>query len=292
MTGQKKPLVSIVIPVYNGANYLREAIESALAQTYENIEVLVVNDGSNDGGATERIALSYGDQIRYFRKENGGVASALNRGIREMRGEYFSWLSHDDVYYPHKIEVQMNYVDTHTLQNVVLYGDYDVVDEKGNIVYSPRLPEVPPSRFRYFITTHSMVHGCTLLIPRACINRTGCFNEALKTTQDYDFWFRMASRFNFIHLSNTLLKSRSHEAQGTKTMSSVVVQECNDLMIRFFSELTPEEFKRGAGIPFLFLAKWKVAQTFKKRGFHEAYQFAMREIGMNLLTRKTKDISR
>ena len=81
------PKVSIVIPVYNGANYLSEAIDSALAQTYSNIEILVVNDGSNDEGATERIAKSYGEKIRYFAKENGGVSSALNLGIREMHGE-------------------------------------------------------------------------------------------------------------------------------------------------------------------------------------------------------------
>ena len=71
---------------------MREAIDSALAQTYERVEVIVVNDGSTDG--TEQIALSYGERIRYFRKENGGVSSALNLGIKEMKGEYFSWLSH------------------------------------------------------------------------------------------------------------------------------------------------------------------------------------------------------
>ena len=87
--------VSIIIPVFNGANYLREAIDSALKQTYENIEVLVINDGSDDNGKTEAIARSYGDKLRYFHKENGGVASALNLGIKEMAGEYFSWLSHD-----------------------------------------------------------------------------------------------------------------------------------------------------------------------------------------------------
>ena len=76
-----QPKVSIVIPVYNGANYLGEAIDSALEQTYENIEIIVVNDGSTDDGATREIALSYGDRIRYFEKENGGVSSALNLGI-------------------------------------------------------------------------------------------------------------------------------------------------------------------------------------------------------------------
>ena len=87
---------------------MREAIDSALAQTYRNIEIIVVNDGSNDNGETERIALSYGDKIRYFHKENGGVSSALNLGIQNMQGEYFSWLSHDDKYSPKKIENQVN----------------------------------------------------------------------------------------------------------------------------------------------------------------------------------------
>ena len=75
------PLVSIVIPVYKGATYMRIAIDSALAQTYLNTEVIVVNDGSPDDGETEKIALSYGDKIRYFTKPNGGCASALNFGI-------------------------------------------------------------------------------------------------------------------------------------------------------------------------------------------------------------------
>ena len=77
------PKVSIVIPVYNGADLLSQAIDSALAQTYFPIEILVVNDGSGDGGATERIALSYGEKVRYFSKANGGVASALNFAIQE-----------------------------------------------------------------------------------------------------------------------------------------------------------------------------------------------------------------
>ena len=82
------PKVSIVIPVFNGSNYLKEAIDSALAQTYKNIEIIVVNDGSDDKGETEKIAKSYGSKIKYFKKENGGVATALNFGIKKMTGKY------------------------------------------------------------------------------------------------------------------------------------------------------------------------------------------------------------
>jgi len=80
------PKVSIIIPVYNGSNYLREAIDSALAQTYKNIEIIVINDGSSDEGRTEAIAKSYGDKIRYIYKKNGGVSTALNVGILAAEG--------------------------------------------------------------------------------------------------------------------------------------------------------------------------------------------------------------
>ena len=82
------PKISIIIPAYNASNYLEEAIDSALSQTYQNIEIIVVNDGSEDGGATERIALSYGDRIRYFFKKNGGSSSALNVGIANTFYQY------------------------------------------------------------------------------------------------------------------------------------------------------------------------------------------------------------
>ena len=125
------PKVSIVIPVYNGSNYLREAIDSALAQTYKNIEVIVINDGSNDNGKTDKICKSYGKRIRYFKKENGGVSSALNMGIEKMEGEYFSWLSHDDVYLPRKIETQIKFLASNQLQSekVILFANYELIDK-------------------------------------------------------------------------------------------------------------------------------------------------------------------
>ena len=123
------PLVSIVIPVYNGENYLKDAIDSALAQTYKNIEIIVVNDGSTDN--TEKIALSYGNKIRYFKQKNGGVSSALNKAIKHMKGEYFSWLSHDDMYYPCKVALQVEYLEHLNNKDVVLFADYRIIDEEG-----------------------------------------------------------------------------------------------------------------------------------------------------------------
>ena len=94
---------------------MREAIDSALTQTYTNTEIIVINDGSNDSGKTRKIVLSYGNKIKYFEKENGGVSTALNFGINNMAGDYFSWLSHDDLYLPNKIETEINYLINNNL---------------------------------------------------------------------------------------------------------------------------------------------------------------------------------
>src|SRR5262245_28831390 len=145
------PKVSIVIPVYNGADYLAHAIDSALAQTYPAIEVVVVNDGSSDGGATEAVARVYGDRIRYFAKPNGHVASALNFGIREMRGAFFSWLSHDDLYFPEKVEAQMALLEGAD-ERTIVYSDFEVLEVRSGVRTPVRLPHVEPKHFRSFIT--------------------------------------------------------------------------------------------------------------------------------------------
>ena len=121
------PLVSIVIPVYTGANYVAEAIDSALNQTYKNIEIIVVNDGSTDN--TEKIVKSYGDKVRYFCKENGGTSTALNVGIKNMKGEYFSWLSHDDMYYPKKIFYQIEELKKLENKDTIIMTDLDGINE-------------------------------------------------------------------------------------------------------------------------------------------------------------------
>ena len=132
---KKNPKVSIVIPVYNGSNYLKDAIDSALSQTYNNLEIIVVNDGSNDEGKTKAIAESYGNKIIYLEKENGGASSALNLARKKMTGDYFSWLSHDDMYYPNKISRQVE-----ELQN------YD----KKTILFSNLLTDFSGASVGYF----------------------------------------------------------------------------------------------------------------------------------------------
>ncbi|MCL5407142.1 MAG: glycosyltransferase [Patescibacteria group bacterium] len=208
-----KPIVSIIIPVYNGSNYLKEAIESALAQTYKNIEILVIDDGSTDGSKTAKIAQSYLPKIRYFRKTNGGVASALNLGIQKMQGEYFSWLSHDDVYLPNKISEQLKQIKKYP-PKTVLYSNFELINEKGkhlkNFKFKP-----PPAHFIYYLIDERFIHGCTVFVSKKALQKAGPFNEKLRNVQDYEMWFRlMKSDYVFRHVPRILVKARIHSSQG------------------------------------------------------------------------------
>lgn len=232
------PLVSILIPVYNGANYLVQAIESALCQTYQNKEIIVINDGSSDDGKTDSIAKSYGDKIRYVSKENGGVATALNAGIRVARGMYVSWLSHDDLYGCNKIERQISYVMNSEDNSAIIYSDYDAIDSFGKIVSSIRRSEdVSGDYFENIIISlfRSDIHGCSMLIPKACFEEVGYFDESLRTTQDYNLWFRFFHHgYKFRHIPESLICSRWHSEQGTHSMSELHVREVEELYIWAF----------------------------------------------------------
>lgn len=237
---QKK--VSIVIPVYNGSNYLKKAIESALFQTYKNIEIIVVNDGSNDNGETERIALSYGDKIRYFHKENGGVSSALNFGIKNMSGEFFSWLSHDDEYTETKIEKQME----------------KVIDEKTIVVCSEKQIDKdskPLSKERDYtkeiargilswkeeiikIIQEPLFSGCSLLIPRKAFEDVGLFDESLRYNQDFDMWLKVCfAEYSWLYINNVGVLSRVHNNQVTQTRRDLFFKDSIALGKRLIPQL-------------------------------------------------------
>ncbi|WP_224983482.1 glycosyltransferase [Geomonas agri] len=241
------PRISIVIPVYNGSDFLREAIDSALAQTYRNIEILVVNDGSRDDGKTEAIAVSYGDKIRYFPKQNGGVASALNHGIREMTGAYFSWLSHDDLYYPAKTEEQVRLLET-LGRETIIYSDFEYIDSKGNFLGIKKAGAAQSHGIKYSLVMEGSINGCTVMIPRQCFDKVGLFDESLRTTQDFDMWFRLAAQFPFCHQPLHLVKSRVHPNQGSLTIPGHQVEQddlyCNAISTFCDKDLPPGQ--RGA----------------------------------------------
>ena len=221
------PLVSIVIPVYNGADYMREAIDSALNQTYPNIEVLVINDGSRDDGKTDAIAREYGDRIRYIAKENGGVSTALNTGIREMKGEFFSWLSHDDVYAPEKVEIQMNDVlklqaEGEDVRRIMFYCCGSLMNAEGKLI-SEGDKMYAAGRYSGNDALDMIFHGkvpggCGFLIPREMFETVGMFREDMRYMQDVFMWERafIAGYTMYVNKAN-MVRTRIHNQQTSVT---------------------------------------------------------------------------
>jgi glycosyltransferase involved in cell wall biosynthesis len=238
-----KPRVSIIIPVYNGSNYLQDAIESAINQDYCNYEIIVVNDGSTDNGKTEEIAMNYSNFIRYYEKENGGVASALNYGISKMEGDYFSWLSHDDIYYPNKLSSQINALYELGDLKTPVYSNYQLWDMNSNNVKDTSfhtMYSIEQLTNSIFPIIQWLTLSCTPLIHKSLFNEVGLFDESLLTAQDYDMWFRLFRNRRTIFVKEPLLKARIHSESGTKTIPSFK-EELGKVLIESMQALSEHE---------------------------------------------------
>ncbi len=211
------PRVSIVIPVYNGANYLRDSIDSVLRQTCNSYELIVVNDGSTDGGATEGIAQSFGDRIRYFCKHNGGVSSALNLGIQQMRGEWFCWLSHDDLFSSNRVESDLEFVNNNRDVRV-LFCKTAEIDSSGQLLRELHYPIYKVTNPRDALQLGG-VYFCSMTVHRSCFQRVGQFNENNLTTQDTEMSLRLACVYPFLFSGDATCYSRVHPHKGTYVLS-------------------------------------------------------------------------
>lgn len=209
------PKVSIVIPVFNGSNFVANAIDSALNQTYENVEVVVVNDGSDDGGRTAEICLGYGDRIVYVEQENKGVAGAMNTAFEHLTGDLFCWLSHDDEHLPQKTQKQIDYLRKFGRDDLMLFGNYFLMDDNGKNWHESQMDQKLLRKKPAIALLRGMVNGCTLMIPTKIIRKHLPFRTDLRFTQDYDMWDRARADGEFLFQPETLVKYRIHPEQDT-----------------------------------------------------------------------------
>jgi glycosyltransferase involved in cell wall biosynthesis len=216
----RQDLVSVVIPTYNRADLIGEAVDSALSQTYSNIEVLVVDDGSTDN--TRQVIAKYGSKVKYFWKENGGIASALNHGIRHMSGRWFKWLSSDDVLMPDAVETLVG--GANETGGLIFYTNYQIIDAAGQVVRQVVEPGFE-SYFEYasalWNRTRFMGNGGTTLIEKSCFDEVGLFDESLRSAEDYDWWLRacLLHGHMFFHIPKNTLKYRVHGKQLTASVN-------------------------------------------------------------------------
>lgn len=219
-------LVSIIIPVYNHERFIHESVTSALNQIYDNIEVIVIDDGSTDN--TSNVLKEFEDRILYIRQENRGTAASLNRGIQSSAGTFIAWLSSDDVFLPQKIQMQIELFEKEQSLDLV-YTDWIMIDADGKEIKVVR--HTPPLSGNYArsIIKGNFINGSSVLLRKECFHQAGYFDESLVTDSDGDMWLRLLKHsFNFGHVSMPLLKYRWHS--GNLSRKSFIHNSYKDIV--------------------------------------------------------------
>jgi len=221
----EKPLISIVIPTYNSAQFVGAAVESVLKQTYSHFEIIVVDDGSTDNTAS--VLAPYKDRIQYIKKQNGGPASARNIGIKQARGEYVAFLDADDVWLPPKLETQLDAMNG----DIALVGEGDF--HKGECSSSRIITYKELLQKNYFCNS-------SVIVKKSCFDEVGLYNESpeFKAVEDWDMWLRIANKFPVQLLPSNLVQIRQVPSSLSSTENALkMLNNEKAVLMKHFSHI-------------------------------------------------------
>jgi len=221
------PLVSVIIPVYNRRDLLKDALLSVKEQSFTDYELIVVDDASTED--LKSLVLAEAPHARYFRhQENRGAAGARNTGIQAAVGKYIACLDSDDMWLPTKLEMQVRFLEANPGIGLVGAGVI-YVDEQGEYLSGPHFgPEVIP--YEMFCIRASLPgSGANEMIPRRVFEEIGLFNEKMRRAQDWEMWLRIAKKYPVRVLREPLLKRRAHRT-ARHAINEKVVKECREML--------------------------------------------------------------
>lgn len=280
-----KDLVSIIMPVYNSKETIEESIASAVAQHYENIELIIVDDGSNDGTADLcRKFVKQDKRIKFFFQTNKGVSAARNTGIKKAEGDFFSFLDADDLWDERKIELQIAAAKENP-EAVILS---QLQRFSGNGTSRRFLSCTSPPKYQekgeYLralvnLKNHDMANFGTALIRKRHLETVGLFDENLHLAEDWDLWLRLAVCFPFVNVNLPLRLYRKH--QDSLTMQNQV-EKALQYQLAIIDKLARSGLMR--------LYEIRAAKLQKCLEFYEIFRYrqmrmaAFRVIGKGVLT--------
>jgi glycosyltransferase involved in cell wall biosynthesis len=226
------PTVSVVIPVFNGERYLREAMQSVFAQTYQDYEVVCIDDGSTD--ASSAVLRHYGDRIILKRQANAGQGSARNEGVRNAAGGYVAFLDQDDRWYPHKLDAQMDAALAHP-DAVLVYCNSDRMDRDGHVLRSGVTLEERP---RAATSPLGRLLGCELILPSSMLVRrdvflkVGGFDPELRGFEDFDLCARLHRHGRFVFLDQPGMCYRVHDGGFSQAEGGGVIRSRERFLVK------------------------------------------------------------
>jgi glycosyltransferase involved in cell wall biosynthesis len=253
-----QPLVSVLMPVYNGRDYLRPAIDCILAQSYANLELIIVNDGSKDD--TQDIIDSYTDKrIVAIKQENQGVARSLNNGLKVAKGKYVRRHDADDISTPDSIKIQVDFLEQHP-DFVMVCGQQAFMTAKGLIAYDFRLPQNKFFKERPMVeltlqdfradSASPVVHG-TACFRRAEVVEIGCYRPEYIVSEDNDLWMRLLEKYKIGVLNSCTYYMRIHGQSATSRHANKIQHFRNLLQAYSKERLTTgsDPIMRGEPVP-------------------------------------------
>ncbi len=221
-----RPKISVILINHNYGNYIAQAIESVLSQTYKNLELIVVDDGSTDNSA--QVIEGYKDKIKFIKRthKSGTCSVPRNTALKEATGEFIAFLDSDDAWNKHKLQNQVDYLERH--KNIGLaYSDYEVIDSKSRLLsisgnrYFRRGP-VEGWVFNEFVKRNFM-QVSTVIVRRKVLDRVGFFDPELSRAEDYDLWLRISRHYKIGLIDKALAKNRRHPHNMTNSRISQAV---------------------------------------------------------------------
>jgi glycosyltransferase involved in cell wall biosynthesis len=227
--------VDVIIPTYNGLPYLKQAVESVLAQTHKDFILYIVDDGSTDKGATEKYVKALGDpRVRYLRKKNGGQATARNYGIKASSSAYVAFLDSDDLWRPDKLAKQLEVMEKRSDVGLV-YGLCKLIDADGKEVRKVTY-EKRGDLFKYLLTGNRITgSGSMVLVRREVFDKVGVFHEDFLIGEDWEMWLRIAKDYQIDYVAEYLAELRVLDngmqqdhlkmARGLEYMFPVIVKD-------------------------------------------------------------------
>ncbi len=207
------PLISVIIPVYNGEETIKETIYSVLNQTFTNLELIVVNDGSKDSSLSV-ISSIKDSRLKVFSFPNAGVAISRNRGIRQANGEFIAFLDADDLWTLDKLEAQLEALQLNP-KAAVAYSWVDYINEFGEFLHNGNHITINGNAYKHMLVENVLENGSNPLIRREALTQVGGFNQSLTPAEDWDMWLRLAACYDFVTVPHPQILYRTLYSSGS-----------------------------------------------------------------------------
>lgn len=265
MGGIDMPKVSVVMPVYNGERFLRESLDSVFAQTFQDFEVLCVDDGSTDNSAA--VFEQYGVRIRVLRQKNAGQSAARNAGVILAKGQYIAFLDQDDLWYPSKLLRQLAAIEANS-RVVLVHCDFDRIDEKGRMVQEragtiERASALASPMGQ--LIGEALIFPSAMLIRREGFARSGGFHAELQGFEDFDLIARLKQQGEFVMVEERGMAYRLH-GQGFTRAGGLHIIRSRERFLRRMEGLYRGDRTKQA------IVRRMLADCYSDWGIHEVRQ--------------------